>query len=216
MSKLEVFLSLDVLSISKAIKIASEAYEEGIRHIEVGTPLIKSEGVKAIRMIRDAFPDAIIFADMKTMDTGGLEARIAFDNGADISSVMAVAPESTWKSAVEEAKKRGKEILLDLLGISKVDVVEKLKRAEEIGVDRVCLHRGIDEGGTADPNIMRELKKGYKILIGAAGGIDERSISNFLGLADFVMVGRAITGSNDVKGSVRRILSAIGIKHSIH
>ncbi len=63
---------------------------------------------------------------------------------------------------------------------------------------------------------MRELKKGYKILIGAAGGIDERSISNFLGLADFVMVGRAITGSNDVKGSVRRILSAIGINHSIH
>ena len=213
---MEIFLSLDVLSISKAIKIASEAYEEGIRHIEVGTPLIKSEGVKAIRMIRDAFPDAVIFADMKTMDTGGLEAKIAFDNGADISSVMAVAPEITWKSAVEEARRREKEILLDLLGVSKINVAEKLKKAEEIGVNRVCLHRGIDEGGTADLNIMRELKKVHKIRMGAAGGIDERSISSFLGLADFVMVGRAITGSDDIRGSVRRILSAIGVEHFIH
>lgn len=207
---MEVFLSLDVLSISKAIKIASEAYEEGLRHIEVGTPLIKSEGAKAIRMIRDAFPDAVIFADMKTMDTGALEARIAFDNGADISSVMAVAPESTWKSAVEEADRRGKEILLDLLGVDKKSAGEKLKRAEEIGVRRACLHRGIDEGGTADPRIMGELRKGCRLLLGAAGGIDEGSISDFLGLADFVMVGRAITGSSNVRESVRRILSAIG------
>lgn len=210
--KLEVFLSLDVLTISKAIKIASEAYEEGIRHIEVGTPLIKSEGSRAIRIIRDTFPDAIIFADMKTMDTGGLEAKIAFDNGADISSVMAVAPESTWISAVKEAEIRGKEILLDLLGVNKMNLRDKLKRAEEIGIRRVCLHRGIDEGGTADPSIMRELKKECKILFGAAGGIDEKSALNFLGIADFIMVGRAITGSDNIRESVRRILSAVGMR----
>jgi 3-hexulose-6-phosphate synthase len=38
--------------------------------------------------MKTAFPDKLIFADMKIADTGSLEAEIAFKAGADLVTVM--------------------------------------------------------------------------------------------------------------------------------
>ncbi|WIM73331.1 orotidine 5'-phosphate decarboxylase [Corynebacterium suedekumii] len=45
--------------------------------LELGTPLIKSEGLAAITAVKAAHPDKTVFADLKTMDAGELEADIA-------------------------------------------------------------------------------------------------------------------------------------------
>ena len=71
----KVQIALDVLSIKEALDIAKKCH--GIHLIEAGTPLIKSKGVKAITELKEHFPDKIIVADMKTMDTGYLETEIA-------------------------------------------------------------------------------------------------------------------------------------------
>jgi len=73
------------------VQIAKEAVEGGIDWIEIGTPFIKSEGMDAIRTLRENFPEHTIVADMKIADTGSLEVEMAAKAGADIVMVMATA-----------------------------------------------------------------------------------------------------------------------------
>jgi len=75
-------VALDFTEIKRALKVATEASAAGIDWLEAGTPLIKSEGLNALRMLRKQFPDKKIIADMKIMDTGRVEAEIAFKSGA--------------------------------------------------------------------------------------------------------------------------------------
>lgn len=60
--------------------------------IEAGTPLIKRYGVDVISKIRQVRPDAFIVADLKTLDTGNLEARMVADAAGDAIVVSALAP----------------------------------------------------------------------------------------------------------------------------
>ena len=68
-------VALDLLETDRAIQIAKESLEGGADWVEVGTPLIKSEGMDAIRELRKNFPDRTIIADMKIADTGSIEVE---------------------------------------------------------------------------------------------------------------------------------------------
>ena len=83
--KLQV--ALDLLTIEDALELAGKVAEH-VDIIELGTPLIKAEGLSAVTAIKEAHPTKIVFADMKTMDAGELEADIAFKAGADLVSVL--------------------------------------------------------------------------------------------------------------------------------
>ena len=50
-------VALDVLEVERAIQIAKEAIEGGADWIEAGTPLIKSEGMNAVRELKKALPE---------------------------------------------------------------------------------------------------------------------------------------------------------------
>ncbi len=204
----EVFLSLDLVSLTEALQIAEKAAKVGFKQLEIGTPLIKSEGMRAVKEFRRRFPEHTIFADTKTMDTGSLEANLVFKSGGDIMSVMAAAPNETILSAVEEAERWGKEVLVDTLGVK--DVVRRIKEVAELGVHRVCLHRGVDEGIFSDFELVDKLRE-LGVKVGVAGGINEDSLPKVRGIADFVMVGRAITKASDPEEAARRILRAAGL-----
>ena len=66
-------VALDFENLSRALPAAREAVEGGADWVEAGTPLIKSEGLDAVRELKKAFPDRRIVADMKLMDTGAFE-----------------------------------------------------------------------------------------------------------------------------------------------
>jgi len=83
-------VALDLLRIQDALNIASKVAEY-IDYLEAGTPLIKAEGLKAVSLLKKEFGDKVVVADMKTMDTGYLEASLAYEYGADYSTVMAAA-----------------------------------------------------------------------------------------------------------------------------
>jgi 3-hexulose-6-phosphate synthase len=94
--------AMDTLTTEAALELAAAAAPH-VDIIELGTPLIKSAGLSAITAIKDAHPDKIVFADLKTMDAGELEADIAFQAGADLVTVLGVAGDSTIVGAVKAA-----------------------------------------------------------------------------------------------------------------
>ncbi|RLF87694.1 Fe-S cluster assembly protein HesB, partial [Thermococci archaeon] len=84
-------VALDLTDIEQAISIAEKAARGGAHWLEVGTPLIKKEGMRAVELLKRRFPDRKIVADLKTMDTGALEVEMAARHGADVVSILGVA-----------------------------------------------------------------------------------------------------------------------------
>ena len=48
----------------------------------------------------------------------------------------------TIKGAVEEAKKHGSEILIDIINVK--DIEQRAKEVDALGVDYICVHTGYD------------------------------------------------------------------------
>ena len=100
----QVQVALDLLRLQDALRIARRAVAEGIGWLEAGTPLIKSEGMRAVRGLVRAFPGKTVAADMKTLDAGGLESEMAFRAGADIVSISNLAHDRTVRDSVRTAR----------------------------------------------------------------------------------------------------------------
>jgi len=203
MTKLQV--ALDVLTIEKALEIGKKC--SNVHIIEAGTPLIKSEGIKAVTELKKHFPDKIIVADMKTMDCGYLETEIAAKAKADLVSILAVADNNTIKDAVKAGKDFGVKICCDLINIK--NPVKRAKELEKIGVDMLSLHLGIDQQKKSKypyPT-LRKLCKEVKIPISAAGGLTDKDVLNVIKAgADIIIIGSFITKSKDPSQATKLIL----------
>ena len=125
-------VALDMMQLKRSVGIAQEAVEGGADWIEVGTPLIKSEGTEAVRTMKRTFPGRRIVADTKTMDTGAFEVEIMAKAGADIVTVLGLAEDSTISEAVESGRKYGTEIMVDMINVP--DKVRRAKEVEKLGV----------------------------------------------------------------------------------
>ena len=143
MKKAVLQVALDLLELKRALQIAQESIEGGADWIEVGTPLIKSEGMQAIRSMRECFPDSIIVADMKVADTGTLEVEMAAKAGANIVCILADADDSVIAEAVRAGRLYGIRIMADLINVK--DPVSRACELEAKGVDIICAHVGIDQ-----------------------------------------------------------------------
>ena len=136
-------VALDEMNLDRAVQIAKEAVEGGVDWIEAGTPLIKSEGMEAVRTLRKTFPKHEIVADMKTMDTGAYETEMACKAGASVVMILAAADDGTIQEAVKAARKYGAKLSVDLIGVE--DKVKRAKECAALGVDLVNMHVGVDE-----------------------------------------------------------------------
>ena len=110
-SKPLVQVALDLLNINEALKLASNVAQY-VDIIEAGTPLIKSEGIRALKK---AHPDKLICADLKIADAGYLEVKMAATSGADIVSVLADAYNITILETLRAAEEFQVEIIADLI-----------------------------------------------------------------------------------------------------
>ena len=165
-------VALDILELKRALQIAQESLEGGADWIEVGTPLIKSEGMQAIRSMRDHFPDSVIVADMKVADTGTMEVEMAAKAGADIVCVLADADDSVIAEAMRAARLYGIRIMADLINVK--DPVGRAHELEAMGVDIMCAHAGIDQQMTGKNSLelLKSLSDQVHIPLAIAGGID--------------------------------------------
>src|SRR5208283_5975552 len=107
-------VALDFENLSRALLAAREAVEGGVDWVEAGTPLIKSEGLDAVRELRRLFPGKVIVADMKIMDAGRVEVETAAKAGAQIVDVLGTATDATIAECVQAGKNYGAKIAVDL------------------------------------------------------------------------------------------------------
>lgn len=201
-------VALDVLETERAIQIAKEAIDGGADWIEAGTPLIKSEGMDALRKLKAAFPGRVILADMKTVDTGAMEVEMAAKAGADIVILLGSADDSTIQDAIRSARKYGVKIMADL--ISAGSPVKRAKELAELGIDYINIHVGIDQQmmGEDPLSILKLLK--INVPIAVAGGIDAKSAAEaVLSGAGIIIVGGNIVRSSNVTASARAIRESL-------
>ncbi|MCW3134736.1 MAG: bifunctional hexulose-6-phosphate synthase/ribonuclease regulator [Methanophagales archaeon] len=199
-------VALDVLELERAIEIGKESLEGGADWLEVGTPLIKSEGMNAIRMLKEVFPDVKIVADMKTMDTGAIEVEMAAKSGASVVTILAVADNAVIEEAVKSARKYGVAIMTDIMNAK--DPVRRAEEMEGMGVDYVCVHVGIDQQmrGMDTLNLLEKVSAAIDTPLAVAGGVDAEMASEVVNLgAEVVIVGGNITRSAKVRESTIKI-----------
>jgi bifunctional enzyme Fae/Hps len=202
-------VALDNPNIEAILSIVSQLPKSDHVILEAGTPLIKRYGVDVISRLREVRPDAFIVADLKTLDTGNLEARMVADATADAIVVSALAPVATLNKAIEEAHKTGIYAVMDTLNCP--DPVAILKQLKELP-DVVELHRAIDVEETAHAwgNIQDIKALSPKILVAVAGGIRIDTMPDALKAgADVLVVGRAITNSKDVRQVAEKFIEGL-------
>lgn len=203
-------VALDLLELRRAIEIAGEAIEGGADWLEAGTPLIKSEGMNAIRELKKRYRGHKILADMKTIDTGAVEVEMAAKSGADVVIILALSDDDTIAEAIRAARKYGCEVMVDLINVP--NPVERAKEVEEMGVDYVNVHVGIDQQmkGLDPLQILGEVARNVSIPVAAAGGLDaDRAAACVAMGASIIIVGSNIVKSRNVAESARKVREAI-------
>lgn len=197
-------LALDCLELEAALAIAVRAAPY-VDVIEAGVPLCKSEGMRAVRLLRALFPDKIILADLKSPDCGALEAGMAFAAGADWTTVAGTAPLATVRAAVSEGARRGKRVWADLTGVP--DIAGRASALRQAGIAHVVLHRSIDEevegqGWTPDALALIDTLAALDLQVSVAGGVRAEAFEAFVSHpVSVLVVDRSITSTSDVSAA---------------
>ncbi|MGA7578627.1 MAG: 3-hexulose-6-phosphate synthase [Desulfobaccales bacterium] len=205
-------LALDFVDMHRAVQVAELAVPAGVDWVEAGTPLIKSEGLDAVRELRRLFPGKVIVADMKIMDAGRVEVETAAKAGAQIIDVLGAASDATIAECVQAGKNYGAKIAVDLIAVA--DPLARARQVEELGADYISIHLAIDEqmrGGGQDPFAMLAAVSGaVRVPVGVAGGINSETASQAVAHgAGYVIVGGAITKALDPAAATREIRLAL-------
>jgi 3-hexulose-6-phosphate synthase len=159
-------ISVDVATLEQGLGVAAAALAGGINIVEMGTPLLKNQGVSnVVPAFRRKFPEALLLADMKTMDGGGFEARAVYAGGGNIVDFLALAGVDTAKAicAVRD-EFRGAGAELPRLAFADIMVPHQGPAAQagevalrmlDAGVDAVGIHLQAD-ARRADPTLIEK------------------------------------------------------------
>ena len=212
-------VALDLDSKEAMAKILGDLPDKERVLVEAGTPLVKKFGVGVVEDIRALRPSAFIIADLKTLDVGRVEIKMAADATADAVAISGLGTIESIKKAIHETQKQGIYAILDMMNVK--DFEDKLSQLpDDLKPDIVLLHRNVDletykaEKGE-DVSEMTEwgnIKKIKEILggglIAVAGGITPENVEEAIDKgADVIIAGRYIIGSRDVRRSAQDFLA---------
>ena len=202
-------LAMDVLTVDDALELSGKVAEY-VDIIELGTPLVKNAGLSAVTAIKEAHPDKIVFADLKTMDAGELEADVAFKAGADLVTVLGVADDSTISGAIKAGKAHGKGVVVDLIGVD--DKAARAKEVTALGAEFVEFHAGLDEQAQEGYSLDSLLTDGAAsgVAFSVAGGVNASSIAAVQASgAQVAVAGSAIYSADNVGDAAAALRAAI-------
>jgi len=206
-------LALDFVNLEQALRAARESAAGGADWLEAGTPLIKSEGLDAVRALRREFPSATIVADMKVMDAGRVETECAAKAGANVVHVLGAASDSTIQECIEAARRYDAHVTVDLLELGGVeDMVRRALEVQAMGAAYVCVHTPIDRQMQAEAPFedLKAVAAEVSIPVAVAGGINsETAVDAIEAGASIVIVGGAITKSPDATAATEAIKRAL-------
>jgi len=207
-----VQIALDLMNLDTAIDIAKEAVAGGVTWIEAGTPLIKSEGMNAVRELRKTFPNLTIVADMKTVDAGSVEIEMAARAGANVVLMLGVSDDSSIREAVLAGKKYGVKVGADLIDVK--DPINRAVALENLGIDIICSHVGLDQQvlGINPIDVVAKIAEACSpnVIIAAAGGLNsETAVKAYEAGAQLIIVGGALYKSPSPEKTARTIIKAL-------
>jgi 3-hexulose-6-phosphate synthase/6-phospho-3-hexuloisomerase len=182
-------LALDFDNLDEAMD-AVDSVVKFIDWVEVGTPLIKSEGLIAIEEVKKCCPGLFVVADMKTMDAGAMEVALAAEAGAHATTVCAAASDETIKAAIAEGRKRKIKVIVDAMNTPPA----RWKEIDSMQPDYIAIHVGLDQQKAGlDPISLLGSQK-LRTPLAVAGGLDSKRVYAALKAgAEVVVVGAAIT-----------------------
>ncbi len=159
--------------------------------IKAGAPLIKRYGIEVCQKIHQIRPESVLIADMKTLDTGNLEARMAGDATADVIAFSGLAPLKTQERAIEECHKVGALAYMDTINVD--DPVEVIKQLE-VKPDIVEIH------GSPEKEAVGEIKKACGgALVALAGEFEQSELNDITAKGiDILMVNKTLTCTPDM------------------
>lgn len=157
-------ISVDVATIELGLSVAGAALAGGVNIVEMGTPLLKNQGfANVVPAFRRKFPEALLLADMKTMDGGAFEARAVFTGGGNIVDFLALAGVDTAKAICgvrDEFRRAGGELPRLVFTDIMVPHQGPAKQAGDValrmidaGVDGIGVHLQAD-ARRADPSLI--------------------------------------------------------------
>ena len=198
-------VALDLESMDQALKIASEVAPH-VDILEAGTPLIKSEGIRVVRALKDAHPDKLICADLKIADAGYLEVRMAAKSKANIITVLADAYDITIVETLRAAHEFNVEIMADLIMSRKP--AKRLKEIVDLNYKNTKLHYSLVHSGLdrqesrhsplSEIESVAYMQNRPKLAI--AGGITKSEIPKLKPYPiDIIIIGGAITRAENPK-----------------
>ncbi|MBO5431251.1 bifunctional 5,6,7,8-tetrahydromethanopterin hydro-lyase/3-hexulose-6-phosphate synthase, partial [Methanocorpusculum sp.] len=213
-------VAMDLVDMKQVERVLTSVPQNDHVIFEAGTPLIKQFGLSVIGEIRKIRPNCFIVADLKTLDTGNLEARMVSNAGGDAAVVSGLAPIETIAAFIKEAKKCGIYAIIDMLNVeAPAKLIEKLGEmgGKALLPQYVEMHRAIDKEASGEyswGDILKIKEVGQKyganILVATAGGIRQPVVKKAIAAgADIVVVGRAITASKDIKNAAESFLAEL-------
>jgi 3-hexulose-6-phosphate synthase/6-phospho-3-hexuloisomerase len=140
-----VQVAIDTLTLDRALRVAEAAVRAGVDWLEVGTPLVTFEGVRAIGALVREFPDHPVLADFKMMDGVRKYVLATAEQGGRIATICGVAADASIRAAVAAGRDCGVRIICDLYAAP--DGVRRAGEVVAMGVDSAYIHYGADQRG---------------------------------------------------------------------
>lgn len=209
----KVQVALDFLRLPDALPIARIAVSQGVDWLEAGTPLIKGEGMRAVRDLSRKFPNNTVVADMKTLDAGAIETEMAVEAGAGVVSISGLAHNKTVRDSVRVARKHDAMLMADLLMAA--NPRRRARQLETLGVDIVCIHTGIDAQIAQHSRMkvsrtIQGITRSLHTPVAAAGGISPTIAKKLLDSGvKLIIVGGWITRSRKPARAAREIVQVV-------
>lgn len=105
MEKPKLQIALDCLSVEEALRTMQGGLAEVVDIIEVGTYLIIAEGIRAVGILRAAFPDKLMVADFCSTAPGF--GKLVLEKGTQLNTLSAVMPDALMEQSLKDAKAAG-------------------------------------------------------------------------------------------------------------
>jgi 3-hexulose-6-phosphate synthase/6-phospho-3-hexuloisomerase len=210
-----VQIALDYPTIEEALAMAAIGVKAGVDWLEIGTPLIVSQGVSTVGELKRAFPDFPVLADYKTMDSGGKNVLLTHQQGAQVMTVCGNAPDETIQAAVKASKETGVWVVADLIGVK--NQADRARQCQEWGVNMLYLHYGADQrrADAARDSVqwLEEVKRAVTIPIGVGTFGAEDAVRAVQAGAALVAIGHPVISGPDPLGALTDYVKKVKAAH---
>jgi 3-hexulose-6-phosphate synthase len=204
-------IALDYATIEEALAMAQIGIEAGVDWLEIGTPLIVSQGVAPIGKMVRAHSDFPVLADYKTMDSGWKNVQRAAEQGGHVMTVCAGAPDETVQSAIAEAKNCGVWVVVDTIGVK--NQAARARQCAEWGAHMIYLHYGADQrkrDSTRDSTQwLAEVQAAVSIPIGVGCFLVEDGVRAAAQGAELIAIGHPVISAPDPRKELSQFVREV-------